>query len=116
VFCDKLRYFALKKEFTSTALLLDDSKSCLIIWFTDINGDTPFKSTLETWFEFCKLLGWTITRKYNLLPCFIQDIEDIVQLFLGLLLSSKKLYIIKNQYIDLSIFFTEFVDRTSLDA
>jgi hypothetical protein len=116
VFGYKFCYFLFEDKLTSSRFFLDNRESSLIIWFSEIYRYSPFESTLESWFEFCKFFWRTITREDNLLPCFVENIENIVEFFLGLLFPRKELDIIDDEDVDLTIFFSESIDRATFDT
>jgi hypothetical protein len=116
VFCDELGYFLFEEEFSSTSLLLEDRETSLIVGFTDVHDDTPFESALETRFELSEFFRRTIPREDDLLPCFVEDIEDIIEFLLCRLFPGEKLDIIDDEHINATVAITEFIDTPTLDT
>jgi len=113
---DEFRYFLRKDKFSCTSFFLKDSQSSLEIRDSDIDDDSPFKTTSESWFQCSEFLWWLISWEDNLLVVFVQCIEDVVKHCLSLIFSSEKLYIIDNKNIDGLVFFFHSIHGSFLYA
>jgi hypothetical protein len=110
VFGYKFCYFLFEDKLSSSGFFLDDCKSSFVVWLTEVNCNSPLESTLESWFELSKFFWRTISGEDNLLPCFVENIKNIVEFFLGLFFSGKELDIIDHEDVYLAILFSKPID------
>ena len=104
-FCDAL----FEEKFSCAGFFLEDRETCLKVGFTDVHDNSPLKSALETRFELSEFFWRTISREDYLFSCLVEDIEDIIEFFLGRLFPCEKLDVVDDKHIDTAVSVAEFV-------
>ena len=84
-------------------LLAQDGDSGLDVGQLEVRDEAPPEAGLQSLLCVRIFLGRPVARQHDLLPCLIQRVEGVEELFLRALLSREKLNVVDQQHVDVPV-------------